>query len=185
MSVEPEWIPRTENQIADFISHIQDFDDWQLHPSVFCWLNSRWGLCTVDRFASFYNTQLPRFNSRFCNPRSEAVDCFTCDWTGEMNWWCLPVYLIPRLLRHAQNCKCRGIIVLPRWSSAPFWPLICPDSSHLASFVRDWCDLPLFDHLFLPGRCTSGFFSGSTSTTCVLGLLFDFNMPVGGSLLFS
>ena len=57
LSVEPEWIPRTENQIADFISHIQDFDDWQLHPSVFCWLNSRWGLCTVDRFASFYNTQ--------------------------------------------------------------------------------------------------------------------------------
>ena len=112
MSVEPEWIPHTENQLADFISHIQDFDDWQLHPGVFSWLNNKWGPCTVDRFASFYNTQLPRFNSCFCNPGSEAVDSFTCDWAGEMNWWCPPVYLIPRLLRHAHNCKCRGILIL-------------------------------------------------------------------------
>ena len=26
-SIEPEWIPRNENQLADFISHIQDWDD--------------------------------------------------------------------------------------------------------------------------------------------------------------
>ena len=126
VSIEPEWIPRSENQVADFISHLQDLDDWQLNPSVFYSLQVRWGPCTIDRFASYYNTQLPRFNSRYYNPGSEAVDAFTCDWGSEMNWWCPPIYLIPRILRHAQNCQCRGILVVPHWPSAPFWPLSAP-----------------------------------------------------------
>ena len=33
--VEPEWIPRKENQIADYISRIIDYDDWMLNPLVF------------------------------------------------------------------------------------------------------------------------------------------------------
>ena len=111
VSIEPEWIPRSENQLADFISHIQDWDDWQLNPSVFYSLQIRWGPCTVDRFASYYNTQLPRFNSRYYNSGAEAVDAFTCDWSTEMNWWCPPVFLIPRILWHAQNCLCRGILI--------------------------------------------------------------------------
>ena len=51
VSFEPEWIPRSENQVAHFISHLQDLDDWQLNPSVFYSLQVRWG----DRFASYYN----------------------------------------------------------------------------------------------------------------------------------
>jgi len=42
------------------------------------------------------------------------------------------------------------------------------------SFAIDWCDLPLFEALFLPGMCTSGFFC-SMPTTQILGLLLDFN----------
>ena len=56
VSTEPEWNPRSENQVADFISHLQDLDDWQLNPSVFYSLQVRWGPCTIDRFASYYNT---------------------------------------------------------------------------------------------------------------------------------
>ena len=33
------------------------------------------------------NAQLPRFNSRFAMPGSEAVDTFTVDWRGDNNWW--------------------------------------------------------------------------------------------------
>ena len=77
--IEPEWIPREENQQADFISRIIDHDDWSVHPDIFQRLERMWGPHTVDQFASFFNTQLPRFNSRFWNPRSEAVDAFTCD----------------------------------------------------------------------------------------------------------
>ena len=78
VSSEPEWIPCSENQLANFISHIQDWDDWQLNLSVFYSLQIRWGPCTVDHFASYYNTQLPRFNSCYYNPGAEVVDAFTC-----------------------------------------------------------------------------------------------------------
>jgi len=184
VAIEPEWTPRSENQLADFISHIQDWDDWQLNPNVFNWLNFQWGPCSVDRFASYYNTQLPRFNSRYCNPGSEAIDAFTCDWSGEMNWWCPPIYLVPRMLRHAENCKCKGILVVPHWPSAPFWPLICPSGKSFASFVWDWCDLPLSEHLFLCGRGGLGFFDGSMPNSRILALLLDFGVAINTPLVF-
>ena len=55
-----------------------------LNPTVFAELDKVWGQHTVDRFASFHNCQLPRFNSRCWNPGNEAVDVFTIDWVGEI-----------------------------------------------------------------------------------------------------
>ena len=154
ISIEPEWIPRDKNQLADYISHIQDWDDWQLNPNVFSLLQIKWGPCTIDWFVSYYNTQLPRFNSHYYNLGVEAVDAFTCDWSSKINWWCPSVFLIPRVLRHAQNCQCAGILVVPHWLSAPFWPLVCPTGESFAPFVCDWCDLPLSEHL-LNQACAS------------------------------
>ena len=45
-----------------------------------------WGPHTVDRFASSYTTKIVRFNSRFWNPGTEAVDALTVDWGGENNY---------------------------------------------------------------------------------------------------
>ena len=94
--LEPEWIPRESNEKADYISRLVDHDDWKLNPIIFKELDTRWGPHTVDRFADMHNYQLQRFNSRFWNPGSEAMDTFTCDWGGELNWWCPPPYLVPR-----------------------------------------------------------------------------------------
>ena len=89
-------------------------------------LDSTFGPHTVDRFASVYNAQLERFNSKYWNPGSEAVDAFIVDWGGENNWLCPPIGLIPRVLRHAQRCKAEVTLVVPYWESAPFWPILCP-----------------------------------------------------------
>ena len=86
MRIEPEWVLQEQNQQADLLSHIQDSDDWSIHTAVFQQLELLWGPHIVDRFANYVNTQLSRFNSRFWNPGSEAVDAFTCDWAGENNW---------------------------------------------------------------------------------------------------
>ena len=98
-------------------------------------LDDKWGPYTIDRFASFYNTQLPRFNSRFWNPGSEAVDAFTCDWGGENNWWCPPIYLIPRILGHAQEIHAEGTIIVPQWPSAPFWPMLFASGSKVSQNI--------------------------------------------------
>ena len=40
--IELEWIPRRQNQKADYISKLVDYDDWSLDPGIFEQLDSRW-----------------------------------------------------------------------------------------------------------------------------------------------
>ena len=124
ITIEPEWIPREQNEVANYISKIVDYDDWMIHPDIFAHLDHVWGPHTVDRFANINNRQMRRFDSRFWNPETEAVDTFTVDWESENNWWCPPIGLIPRLIQHARNTKAEGILIIPCWPSAAFWSLL-------------------------------------------------------------
>ena len=136
--LEPEWIPRERNELADYISCIIDHDDWFLDPAVYAALDGLWSPHTVDRFSSHYNAQVHvhHFNSRFACPGTEAIDAFTVHWDGENNWWCPPPILVPRMLRHAKLCGAFGTLVVPCWESAPYWPLLCPNGNNLAPFVK-------------------------------------------------
>ena len=81
----PQWVPRELNVSADEISKIVDYDDWYTTLEFLTYLDSFWGPHTVDRFANASNAHLPRFNSRFRVPGSEAVDACSVSWTGENN----------------------------------------------------------------------------------------------------
>jgi len=162
--IEPEWIPRTQNEQADALSRIIDYDDWGIDPSLFARFDSLWGPHSIDRFASFYNTQLPRFNSRYWNPGSEAVDAFTCDWSNECNWLCPPPYLVPRVIRHVTQTGAIGTLIVPRWLSAPFWPMLFPDGSHPAPFIRKVVVIDKSECLLIPGRSGDNLFKGPPST---------------------
>ena len=70
------WIPRTENERADYISRLVDFDDWQITPDLFQSLEQLWGPHTVDCFAIYYTAKLPRFFSRFWNPGTSGIDFY-------------------------------------------------------------------------------------------------------------
>ena len=35
IKLEPEWIPRVENQLADYLNRQVDYDDWMLNPAIF------------------------------------------------------------------------------------------------------------------------------------------------------
>ena len=164
--IEPEWIPREQNELADYYSRLVDYDDWMLNPVVFAWLDNLWGPHTIDRFANSWNTQLERFNSRFWAPGSEAVDAFTCTWVDENNWWLPPIYLIPRVIRHAQKSKAKGTLIVPQWLSSPFWPLLYPNGSDPADFITSWLELPRSNELILPGHSGANLFNGYPNTPC-------------------
>ncbi|XP_072042758.1 uncharacterized protein [Amphiura filiformis] len=53
ISLEVEWVPRSDNERADYISRIIDADDWAISDYIFEKLDKRWGPHTIDRFASF------------------------------------------------------------------------------------------------------------------------------------
>ena len=82
ITLEVEWIPRSANDRADFLSRVVDYDDWQVKRDYFLLAKEKWGPHSVDRFANHENTQLPRFNSRFWCPGTEAVDAFSVSGPG-------------------------------------------------------------------------------------------------------
>ena len=90
----------------------------------------------MDRFSADYNKQLPRFNSRFWNPGTEAIDAFTQDWSSENNWLCPPVCLIARALHKLRECKACGTLIAPEWPSSHFWPLLSPNLGFVSMYIR-------------------------------------------------
>ena len=168
--IEPQWIPRSENQKADYLSRLQDTDDWKIQPLLFSGLNRLWGPHTIDRFANQLNTQLPQFNSRWWCPNTEPVDAFTCDWGGDVNWVCPPPYLVPRVIQHAARTRAVGTLIFPCWLSAPFWPMIYPDGHSTAEFVRAVIVFQSSLNPVLPGRA-----SYSLPACDILAVKFDFS----------
>ncbi|XP_068750806.1 uncharacterized protein [Montipora capricornis] len=157
----PVWVPREQNQIADYLSKISDGNDWSAHPNIFQWLDTMWGPFTFDRFATSYSTKCLRFNSCFWNPHCEGVDSYAINWAGENNSVVPPPNQIIRAWKHYQICRARGVMVVPLWRGSPFWPSLCPDGIHLAKCITDWVGIPEWIHpATLPGRSHNTLFTG-------------------------
>ena len=132
------WVPRTQNQEADFWSRVCDFDDWGIQPVWFQKICNFFELTpTVDRFADNKNTKLPRFNARFFNAKAEAIDCFSQDWSAETNWVVPPIFLALRAIEHCRACRANMILVVPFWRYAVFWPT--SSMSQILSLEIPWC----------------------------------------------
>lgn len=65
LELVPEWVPREENERADYLPlfKIQDVDDFGISPDCFKLLSRAFGPFDVDCFASEHNAKLPRFNA--------------------------------------------------------------------------------------------------------------------------
>ena len=118
------WIPRVENEAADFASRIVDHDDWGIRDECFHNITQTLGVPTVDRFADERNTKCARFNSRFFCRSAEATDAFTQVWTHDINWLVPPLYLVARTVRYLKLDAAAGILVVPIWLSAHYWPVV-------------------------------------------------------------
>jgi hypothetical protein len=75
-------------------------------------------------FSARINRKTKRFNSLYWNPGTLGVDAFNSNWSSEVNWLVPPVSLASRAINHLVECKALGTLVVPKWPSAPFWPLI-------------------------------------------------------------
>ena len=80
----PQWIPREQNEIADYYSRIKDTDNWSIDNDSFRFINNLYGPFTVDRFVNNLNRKLRCFNSRYYCPGTSHVNAFTDDSSNEM-----------------------------------------------------------------------------------------------------
>jgi hypothetical protein len=118
------WVPRDDNIEADALSKFLDPDDWAVQPHIFELLNNRHGKFTVDVFASNVTSQIPRFYSKFWCKGTLGVDAFAYNWGMENCWLVPPPKLVPMTLKHMKACKAHGVMVVPRWQTSSYWPLI-------------------------------------------------------------
>ena len=127
ISLSVEWIPREQNQDADWASRVADIidiEDWGITDSFYTFLNNSYGPFSLDAFANFYNRKCPRFYSLFHCPGSLGVDALTYDWQGETVLLVPPVNAIGKALTHLKTCKAKGVLIAPKWPSSYFWPML-------------------------------------------------------------
>lgn len=139
-ALEVVWIPREENERADFLSKVTDRDDWMLNKALFAALDGLWGPHSVDAFGSHANNVLPVFFSRRWCPGTAGVDAFAQPvrlWRG--NPWVNPPFrLIGRVVRHLRECSASATVVVPHWPRQHWWSVVCPDGAHFARFIVGW-----------------------------------------------
>ena len=79
---------------------------------------------TVDLFASRLNTQFERYVSFRPDPEAFAVDAFSISWQSLQFYAFPPFSVIARVLQKARRDKARGVIVVPRWPTQVWWPVL-------------------------------------------------------------
>ena len=131
ISVRPRYIQSAANIWADRLSRELEDQDWQLNPRIFRYLDRKY-LHTIDRFASATNAQLDRYNSRWLDPRTEAVDCLRLpdeDWRRENNWCHPPWDLLDDLVLKLQRSGAAATVVCPCWTGRSWFQLLSEMSS--------------------------------------------------------
>lgn len=114
-------IAGVNNTVADRLSRTPDLHNWMLHPGLFRSLEHRWGPHSIDRFATFQNAQLPRFNSRFWEPLSEAIDALAQNWQNENNFVNPPWALLPQVIDKIVKEQASATLIAPMWPSQPWF----------------------------------------------------------------
>ena len=138
-------IPGVLNVEADRLSRTPDTHNWMLHPYVFTELQKRLGPFTVDRFATSLNAQLPRFNSRYWEPETEAVNALAQHWGGEHNFINPPWALLPQIVRKIAADKAECTVIAPLFRGQAWYqelkkmciqpPIILPKGPYTQLYV--------------------------------------------------
>ena len=79
---------------------------------------------TIDLFASRLNAQMPLYMSFRPDPQAETVDAFSVPW-HTLNWYAFPPFsVLTQVLAKVQRERATGVLVVPRWPTQVWWPLL-------------------------------------------------------------
>ena len=66
-----------------------------------------------------------------------GVDAFAHSWQAENLWLCPPVSkIIPTIRKLKSTSPVSGVLIVPAWTAAPFWPLLFPSSNERPKFIQ-------------------------------------------------
>ena len=86
----------------------------------------------MDLFADTKNAKTAVFYSRYRCPGASGTNAFSVPWTCMVAWICPPVTKIPEVVKRiVRSEQLTGVLVIPVWQTAVFWPFISPDGIHV------------------------------------------------------
>ena len=147
ITLDMDWWPREMGTAADIASKEVLPGEWAIRPHLFQFLLTLFGVVTVDRFASATNgvfietpqkiRRLPYCSRYFVRDGFCLGDAFSTPWNRSSFNWVFPSFnLIERAIARMLDQEARGILLIPEWPSATWWPSLF-HGSRLAWFVRD------------------------------------------------
>ncbi|XP_063419641.1 uncharacterized protein LOC134704601 [Mytilus trossulus] len=163
-----QWIPRDQNVQADSLSRIFDYDDWSVTDEFFHFIDNLFGPHTCDRFADSNNNKIARFNSKFYTQGTSGVDAFAFNWVNDNNWSVPPINLISRVIKHSVACKARCTLVVPKWISASYWPLLFQSNMLCQSYIADMLEFKDTRDIYKHGSNKKSLFGSDKFTGSVL-----------------
>ena len=141
--------------------------------SFFQFLDHIWGPHDIDRFADSENRKLPRYNSKFFDYQSEAVDAFSQSWKDTNNWLVSPVSLVNKTVFHLLACRGSGTLIAPKWPSASFWPIIFQEGQIKRDFVKDILEFSTGQDIFVKDKGNKSIFGAKTLKSIVLAIRIE------------
>ena len=81
----------------------------------------------MDVFANDSNKKCAKFFSKWWCRGTSGVDAFCYNWEKEVCWIVPPPSLVARVILRIQQSNVVGVLIVPKWRSAPFWPLLYKD----------------------------------------------------------
>jgi hypothetical protein len=124
-------------QIADAGSRVRDSDDWSLDEFSFHCLQNQFGPFSLDAFADSSNAKAAHFFSDFLCPGTWGINAFAHSWDGHQVWLCPPVSKILQTIRKLNKSRLTGVLIVPNWKSADFWPILFPKSNLRLPIIKE------------------------------------------------
>ena len=115
-------IPGSSNVEADRLSRNPNLNlEWMLSRPIFQRIVSLFGRPDIDLFASRLNAQVETYVSWRPQPMAKFVDAFSIEWSQFFFYAFPPFCLIPRCVQKIIHDQASGILVIPRWTTHPFF----------------------------------------------------------------
>jgi hypothetical protein len=173
IDISIDWVPRDLNQVADDLSKLEDWDDWSISDVIFNYISKAYGPFSVDIFASNLTHKLDKFYSKHWCDGSSGVDAFAYHWGAEYSWVVPPPQLTGKVICHMKTCKAVGVLVVPKWCSAAYWPMLHNGHDYVQG-IRLLIEYHKPVHFFRKGLHGNDVFSCNRFASNVLILLVDF-----------
>jgi hypothetical protein len=126
LKINPVWIPRDLNNVADMISKTIDYEDYGVTEAFFRDVCEFFGVePQIDCFANAENAKTKKFFSLSYCVNSTGVDCFSYNWRHfGICWLFPPPRLIGKTLNYLKECKAKGLLLVPQWKFSYFYPML-------------------------------------------------------------